>query len=248
MINKQSSVPIYFQLKEILRDYIENHLKPGDMIPTEPEIEKKYKVSRMTVRKAIDELVSEDLVVKKQGKGTFVQAPKITEEMGGITSWTEEMRQRGQEAETIGLEIKEISPSKKLMMELQLDKNEKVISLKRIRTIHGEPIAIMVNYLRSKYIPGFLETGLQKESFYEHIESVYGITLDKANELIQAKEASEFEAEALKISPYTSVLHITRVSYLPNDIPFEMVEMTARADRYQYRITLNGRKRYKPMS
>lgn len=244
MINKQSSIPIYQQLKELLREHIEKELKPGDAIPTEPEIEKTYDVSRMTVRKAIDELVAEDLVVKKQGKGTFVQPPKITEEMGGITSWTEEMRQRGQEAETTGLEIKEISPSRKLTSELRLDKNEKVISLKRIRTIHEEPIAIMVNYLRAKFIPGFIKSGLQKESLYEHIESVYGIYLDKANELIQAREATELEAEALNISPYASVLHITRVSYLPNDVPFELVEMTARADRYQYRITLNGRKRH----
>lgn len=244
MINKDSPIPLYIQLKERLKEYIEETLNPGDMIPTEPEIEKMYQVSRVTVRKAIDELVAVGLVKKQQGRGTFVQE-KIIQEMGSITSWTEEMKQRGHKTETKGLEIAEIVPSKKMIARLGLDKDENLICIKRIRCTDGEPIALMINYLRAKFVPGFLERGLQSESLYAELENTYGIMLERANELIGAREASELEALTLNIPPYSPVLHIARNSYLADGTPLEIVEMVARADRYQYRISLDGRAKTK---
>ena len=244
MINNDSPIPLYIQLEERLKGYIEEALNPGDMIPTEPEIEKMYQVSRITVRKAIDGLVAEGLVIKQQGRGTFVQE-KIVQEMGNITSWTEEMKQRGHKTETKDLEITKIAPSKKMVAGLNLDKGETLICVKRIRCTDGEAIAIMINYLRAKFVPGFLERGLQFESLYEELENTYGITLDRANELIRAREVTELEALVLNIPPYSPVLHITRNSYLSDGTPFEIVEMVARADRYQYLITLDGRAKTK---
>lgn len=239
-MDKNSSTPLYIQLRQSLQEYIADNLNPGDMIPTESEIEEMYEVSRITVRKAIDLLVAEGLVVKQQGRGTFVQE-KIIQEMGSITSWTEQMRLRGYQLETRDQEIREVKPSKKLINSLKLDPNEQLICIKRVRCTDGVPIAIMFNYLRSRFVAGFLKRGLKSESLYAELENVYGIVIAKADELIQAREATEFEAAVLNIPPYSPVLHITRNSYLPDETPFEIVELVARADRYQYRISLNGR-------
>lgn len=244
-LDRNSSIPLYQQLKESLAAHIEQNLKSGDMLPTEPEIEEMYQVSRMTVRKAIEELVAEGLVTKQQGRGTFVQSPGIVQEAGRITSWTEEMKLKGKETKTIGLQILEIQPSNKLAADLSLKKTEKVICIKRIRVVDGEPIAIMVNYLRSSLLPGFLETGLRSESLYEELENRYNIVIEKATERIRAREATELEAISLSIPPYSAVLHVTRLSYLSDGTPFEVVEMITRADRYQYHIELTGRRKMK---
>ncbi|MBP1991090.1 GntR family transcriptional regulator [Paenibacillus eucommiae] len=242
-LDRESGMPLYLQLKENLKDYIKANFSPGDMIPIESEIEEMYQVSRMTVRKAIDELVDEQIVMKQQGRGTFVQSPKITQDMSRIFSWTEEMQQLGKQTETRGLEIQEVRPSRKLVQQLQLAANEKLVSIKRIRYANGEPIAVMINYLRASYIPGFVETGLESESLYDDLEKKYGIRFSDAEEIVSAREATDLEALALRIEQYSPVMHVVRTSYLADGKPIEVVDLVARADRYQYSIRLSGNSR-----
>ncbi|MEK4148695.1 GntR family transcriptional regulator [Robertmurraya sp. FSL W8-0741] len=244
-IDKKSKLPLYKQLKILLMRYIEENLSEGDSLPIESEIEKLYGVSRATVRKTIDELVSEGVVKRIQGKGTFIQSKKIVQTAGSITSWTEEMRLRGKEIHTDNTLLLELEPSQKIREELKLSPNEKVICLKRTRYSDGEPIAIMINYMRGKFIPGFLEKGLQRESLYETLEEEYNIRLEKAYERIQARVATDLEAVELQIPPESALLHLTRVSYLKDGTPFELVEMSNRGDRYHYHIELNGRNKIK---
>ncbi|MCM3800182.1 GntR family transcriptional regulator [Caldibacillus thermoamylovorans] len=244
-MDKKSKEPLYKQLKKALLEYIEENLKEGDALPVESEIENHYGVSRITVRKTIEELVNEGVVTKIQGRGTFVQSRKIIQKAGTITSWTEEMHLRGKKTETKNLIMNEIEPSKKLMVELSLSKNEKVICLKRLRCADGEPISIIINYFRSKFVPGFIKKGLTKESLYEVLEEDYGIQLEKARERVKARIATDLEALELGVSPDSAILHITRVSYLPDGTPFELVEMANRSDRYQYDIEIFGRNKLK---
>ena len=247
-LDKKSKEPLYKQLKAALLQYIEDHLKEGDAPPIESEIENLYGVSRITVRKTIEELVKDGVVTKIQGRGTFVQSRKIVQKAGTITSWTEEMRLKGKSIETRNLIMNEIEPSKKITEELKLKTGEKIICLKRLRCADGEPIAIIINYFRSKYVPGFLEKGLTKESLYEVLEQNYNIQLERASETIQARLASDLEAVELEIPLDSAILQITRVSYLPDGTPFELVEMFNRSDRYQYHIDLIGRNKLKTIT
>lgn len=241
MLDKNSPIPLYHQLSEILRNMIEQDYHSGDFIPPEPELEKGFNVSRITVRKAIDELVQEGILEKKQGKGTIVQRPKITHDLGRITSWTEEMIKRGQPLETLSVDISEMNPTKRMIQKLQLDPTEKMIHVRRLRATQGEPLSIMNNYLRAQYVPQLLEKGLLYESLYEMLEKEYHLSLVRAEESVEAREASESEAQDLLIRPYAPVLYVTRVTYLPEDIPLEFMNMTTRADRYQYKVSLYGR-------
>lgn len=131
---------------------------------------KKHDVSRITIRKAIDSLVTEGYVEKIQGKGTFVKSTKIVQDAGSITSWTEEMHLKGKKPDTVKQHIYEVNPSLKMKRKLHLQPNEKIICVERIRLADGEPLALMFNYLREKYIPGFLENGFTRESLYEELE------------------------------------------------------------------------------
>jgi GntR family transcriptional regulator len=244
-LDKNSKLPLYKQLKKTLLEYIEKNLSEGEVLPIESEIEKLYGVSRITVRRTIEELVKDGIVSKTQGRGTFVESKKVVQKAGTITSWTEEMTSKGKVIKTTNLIMSEIEPSKKLINELSLAKGEKIICLKRVRCADGEPIAILINYFRSKFVPDFIEKGLTRESLYDLLESEYNIQLERAQERIYARIVTDLEALELSISPHSAILHITRVSYLPDGTPFELVEMANRSDRYEYHIDLFGRNKLK---
>lgn len=240
-LNKSASTPLYVQLKNELQEKIEQDMSVGDLLLTETEIEKMYQVSRMTVRKAIEELVNEGIVNKQQGKGTFVSQTKTTQGLGRIFSWSEEMKIQHKESKTISTEISIVPPSKKIRAALQLDKNEQVVCIRRVREIDGEPVAIMINYLRAKYVPGLIETGLRSDSLYYDLEKIYNISLVHADEIITARLSNPIESALLVIPEDSAVLHVRRTSYMKGNIPIEVVDMVARGDRYQYLAELEGR-------
>src|SRR3954471_13942573 len=96
MINKNSPIPIYYQLEGYIKELIENgELQPGDVLPPEREYAEKYQISRMTVRQAFTQLVNEGYLYRLQGKGTFIAERKIEKPLQGITSFTEDMKARG---------------------------------------------------------------------------------------------------------------------------------------------------------
>src|SRR5260221_8871925 len=96
-IYKNSPLPRYYQLKEIMRERVRaGEWKPGDLIPCERELGEKYGISRMTARQALTELVNEGLFYREQGKGTFVSQRKITQQLIPLTGFTEDIRERGQ--------------------------------------------------------------------------------------------------------------------------------------------------------
>ncbi|MEQ6378514.1 GntR family transcriptional regulator [Bacillaceae bacterium S4-13-56] len=240
-----SKLPLYKQVKNEILKEIHQNMKEGDLLPTESEMETIYEVSRITIRKAIEELVSEGYVAKVQGRGTFVRSTKIVQDANSITSWTEEMYLKGKKPDTVRRNIYEVRPSRKIKDKLHLQVNEKIICIERIRLADGEPIALMFNYLRESYVPGFLEKGLSRESLYEELEKEYDIVLEEANEQIRARLATDLEASTLGVSPGDAVLQITRTTFLPNGTPFEMVEMISRSDKYEYHIKVSGRDRNK---
>lgn len=238
-LDKSSPVPLYYQLKDALAKMIELKYKPGDLLPPEPELEKMFEVSRMTVRLAMNELVEEGLVVKQRGRGTFVQSPKIVHKLTAITSWTQQMRERGLVPRSVETEIGRIEPPKKLAAMLDIGPNEPVVRIKRVRYANDEPMSIMINYLRESYVPGLADKNLGDDSLYELLAEEYGIAFTKAQETVEAREASEFEAEKLHIKPWSPVLFVTRLSFLPDGSPIEVAHVTSRADRYQYQIVLH---------
>jgi len=234
-------IPLYKQVRQKILKEINYHMKEGDLLPTEVELEKNYEVSRITIRKAIDTLEAEGYVEKIQGRGTIVTSTKIVQDAGSITSWTEEMHLKGKKPETKKQNIYLVKPSRKMKNKLNLHPNEKIICVERVRLVDEEPIALMFNYLREKYIPGFLEQGFIRESLYEELEENYNIVLEEANEQIKARLATDLESSALKITPESAVIQITRTTFLPNGTPFEMVEMISRSDKYEYHIKVSGR-------
>lgn len=239
IMKEEVEEPLYRKIERILRAEIEERLRPGDLIPTEAELEQRFGVSRITVRRAIDELAHANLLVRRQGSGTFVAQRKVTQELGILHSWTELMRELGFKPRTVDCEMMQVVPPAWVAQELNLDpvQPEAVLRIQRLRYADEEPISLMVDYVRLYFVPDLAERGLEGESLYETLEKRYGLDLAQAKDTVTARRATLFEARLLGIEPGSPVLYVTRVTYLPDNKPLGAATVVSRADRYEYRVT-----------
>lgn len=236
-----NTVPLYHKIKEAILEEIEQNMQPGDLLSPEPELQRRYGVSRITIRRAMQELENAGVIVKRQGKGTFVQE-KMTHELSYLTSWTESMTAQGLIPKTLKTEITEIDPPPRIIEQLKMELGEKIVRISRVRGIGEEAISIMTNYLREKYVPGLAVRSLNKESVYQTLENDYGLELAFGKDIVGAREATDQEAAILGIQPYSPVLIVTRTTFLTGNIPLEISVVVSRADRYQYQVMLSGRR------
>jgi len=232
-------IPLYVQVREKLREELAPS-EAGTMIPPEAVLEERFSVSRITIRKAIDDLVSEGLLIRRQGRGTFRQVPKLVHDLNAITSWTEQLKALGYVPHTAAREVSEIPAPKKIQMLLQLASEERVIQLRRTRLANDEPMTLMVNYIPSNLVPGFVDASQETESLYELLSSRYGLSPAEATDTVETRPASEAESERLKIEPWSPVLVVTRVAHLKDGRPLEVGVAVSRGDRYEYRVKLQS--------
>jgi GntR family transcriptional regulator len=240
-LEKESPIPLYHQLQELLRSQIERgDFKESCAIPTEPELEQLYGVSRVTVRRAVQELVQEGLLTKRRGKGTFIRGPKVRQNLNTITSWAETMAARGVPTENRNIEIATVPAPPKVAELLQLPLDAPAVRVRRLRCTAEGPLTLMTNYLLPELVPGLTE-GDVAVSLYDALEHKFGIALLHAREQVEAKAAGVNEARLLEVRRGAPLLHITRVTYGQGDRPIEVVEASSRADRYSYEVGLFGR-------
>lgn len=152
-MNKNSMVPLYQQLSDKIKEQIiEGQLKPGDRLPTEAEFSQKFDVSRITVRKAIELLVEDEYVIRKQGIGTFVAEKKLNRVMKNQTvSFTEMSQMSGRIPSAELISVEWIMPDTSIARHLHMEQEEKVIKLVRLRKNDGESVMIEENYYPKKY-------------------------------------------------------------------------------------------------
>ncbi|HET7626975.1 MAG TPA: GntR family transcriptional regulator [Bacillales bacterium] len=239
MVDKHSPLPIYYQLAEELRRRIEGEeLRPGDLIPSERVLADKHGISRMTVRQAINSLVSEGLLTRRKGKGTYVASGKIEQPLQGLTSFTEEMKARGMLPTSRVVRFQAAKAPGHAAKELNLSADELVYEIVRIRMADGIPMAV-----ETTFIPEALAPGLTREkaadSIYKMISDRHEAGIGYGKQVIEASAANQLESEYLGIPERAPVLLIRRKAFLGDGTPFESVKSIYRADRYQYAIDLN---------
>jgi GntR family transcriptional regulator len=239
-LDQMSGIPLYVQIREKLRSQLAQ-MEPGDPIPAEAELGEKFRASRITVRRAVEDLVAEGLLTRHQGRGTFVQRPKLTHELSMITSWTEQLRTLGFAPKTNQRKVRLEKAPAHIVEALRLNKGEEVVRIERVRLANREPISYMINYLPSRLIQGFHQRKFTEESLYEVLERDYGLKPAMSVDTVGTRPASEEEADALRIERKAPVLSVRRVSYLEDGTPLELAVVASRGDRYQYQVTLRGR-------
>lgn len=180
ILTSNTKIPLYKQLKEELKNSIKKGiLIRGKKIPSETELSEIYKVSRITIRKAIEELVKEGLLLKKQGKGTFVQQNKIQRKINNLLSFTKSCEINGMTPSSIVTKKKILAPTEEQIKEMGLKKNEKILYIQRIRLADGFPIMCENNYfLYPKF--DFLISEPLNTSLYSLLKDKYDIKVDSS--------------------------------------------------------------------
>ncbi len=230
-------VPKYYQLVNILRHKIEDgEWSSYDSIPSERQLEKTYNISRTTIREAIGLLINQGYLYREHGKGTFVASQKLQKSMLELTSFSEDMKQRGL---TPGQQILTLdyvrAPAKVLqLLELPADK-ELLFCIVRIRLANDKPMGLQTSYLVLPEGGTITRDELEQNgSLYNLLQTKFNIIPTEAEETIEATLASADEADRLQTAQGSPLLLNSRILRAQNHRPVEYVKILYRGDRYQY--------------
>lgn len=251
-IQKDSPLPLYFQLKELLRQEIESgRWQPGQRIPSESELCQAFDISRSVTRQALRELQYQGLLDREQGKGTFVAQPKISESlMKDLSGFYEDMVAKGLAPVTKVLR-QEIQPAdKKIASYLQIEPGDKVIAIERLRSVGSEPNHLVTTYLPYDMCPDLIDEDLSTQSLYALLEEKYDFRLSHGRRTIEAVAANRYEAQLLGIEQGTPLVLLDSVSYLKDGRPIEYFHGVHRGDRSKFEVDVvrvqRGDRRYWP--
>ncbi|NJD01194.1 MAG: GntR family transcriptional regulator [Ruminiclostridium sp.] len=175
MLDEKLPVSLYYQLKEILIKKIKGNEWPvNTRIPTERELCELYRVSRITVRQALDELEKGGYLYRKQGKGTFVTIPKLEQRLGSFYSFSEEIRKMGAVPEANILEFIILESSDRISEILKIERGGKVYGINRLRKADKEPFAVETSYIPVAVAPGLVRESVEKDGLYNTLKTAYG--------------------------------------------------------------------------
>lgn len=239
--SKGNPLPLYYQIKEIIQEMIENEqLAPGEAIPPEREICDIQGVSRMTVNKAILELVNEGILYRVQGKGTYVSEPKEYQKLSRLKGFTEEMQSKGYNTETkiLSFQIKKSTKRIKAILKIQ-ENDDEVIKIKRLRFVKDEPIAIETVWIAKHLFPNMTEEMIDGKSLYHIFKNQYNYNFEKAEQTVEPKILNAYEIEMLESPLNNLALLFKKIIYINDNQPLEYTEAVYRGDKYKYEVFNN---------
>jgi len=231
---KRRIIPLYSQIEQSIMDKIKRgFLMEGELLPSEQDLARSYKVSRMTARQALHGLKQNGYVVTVRRKGTFVTTPKIEKTLISLQGFSQEMRGGGMRPSSIVLEHGLVAPSADIVERLQLQVDEKVFRLRRLRLADKVPIVIEVSYTPEKVFRGIDSIDFEKESLYSVMQNKYGASIAWSVDVIEAAKATAEEARLLTVPRGSGILSITRLVMSPEGRPIEACFSRYRSDRYR---------------
>src|ERR1700720_1440776 len=227
--------PLYARVETVLAGEItDGDLKVGDQLPTEDSLIARFGVSRITVRRAIQNLVSRGLVEIRRGKGTFATAPKITQELTELSGFVEDMHALGRKptARVIGKEI--VTADAIVASQLALTKGERVVRIHRVRLADGIPLSFDETYLPLEIGKKVITDNLRVEPIFSLLERKYNVPLIEAEYKLDAVAAETEVAAALKVKQRSPIFRIERTSYSTGSRPVDYERLHYRGDLVRF--------------
>ena len=225
---------IAFDIKE---DILSEKYKPNEQLPFEKELCEKYNVSKMTVKKALDLLVNDGLIIKRRGSGTFVK--DITEKE--IQRIIEKKQFSGLTTTSIGhkvtskvLEFKIINATKEIADILKIEEDEFIYFVHRVRYVDDKAVVIEKTYIPLNLIPG-MKLADVKKSIYGYIKDKLGLNIQSAHSTVRAMKSDELDRKYLNLEKDEPILEVERVEYLDNGKIFEYSFSRHRYDKFEFK-------------
>lgn len=233
VLDNGSFVPYYEQIVDRVRSLIkEKKLAEGQTFCSEGEIARALGISKMPVRQAFQKLRSEGLLIIARGKRPVVASGRVPWNFQQLRGFSEEMRRRGLVPSAKLLSMRLHEPELEVAQALKLTPGERVYSAKRLRSVNGEPVAVVTSYLPARIFAGIDKQDLENQSLYHIFEHVYKRQIQRAEEIIGAVNAAEQEAHELKTQAGSPLLIIKETTYDAQGIAIEYSVSLLRGDRY----------------
>lgn len=215
-LSRNSFEPLYYQIREDIREKINSGEYPtNSLIPSEAELCEVYNVSRVTVRRAILDLVQEGILTRGKGKGTFVSETYGLTTMNGVQSFTQELLGLNMRPSAKLLSCKIRQADQALRRTLDLSEGEQVVTISRLRLTNNEPCMVEVMNFPYKLVPGIEQEDLA-ESIYCLLKSKYHREVVYAKDILEPIIIGDYESKLLELTKPTAGLRTNRVGYDAN--------------------------------
>ncbi|SKA01971.1 GntR family transcriptional regulator [Pilibacter termitis] len=228
---------LYKQIEEKIEERIlANEYGSRNRLPSEYELAEEFAVSRLTIRKALQQLIDKKMLYRRENAGLYVMSkPKIVSGKGGLHSFSEVAKKQGKSVHTRVLDFQEIPYQQEIWEELEAAEEEKILHITRIRSLENEPMTIEELWIRRKYLPEKLSTTLFTQSIFQLIEQK--IKLAYSHQEIEGRVANKKEADLLKIKENSAILHVHSITYGVTGVPILVDSSFYRADKYKFQTT-----------
>lgn len=238
-----SPVPLYSQLKELLRTRIlDGSYPPLSRMPSEAELGKAHGVSRITVRQALGDLQKEGLIFKIHGKGTFVARPKAFQNVSTLQGLAESMGERGYEVINRLRSFRFVPADAQVAARLQVAEGDSVAQIKRARLVNRELVSLEVTYLPEAVGRRLEKADLVSRDIFLILENDCGLPLGHADLAIDAILADAELAAALEVEEGSPVMRIERLTHGADGQPLDYEHLYYRGDAFQYRLRIDRHK------
>lgn len=233
--------PLYQQIKGlILQGLDRGEWKPGESIPSELDLAARFQVSQGTVRKAIDELAADNLLIRRQGKGTFVATHNEARVRFRFLRLSPDDGQQAVSTSQI-LDCRRTKATAEIAASLDLRAGDAVVNMRRVLSFDDVPTILDDIWLPGSPFKGLTLEFLQRYRgpVYALFETEFGVSMVRAEEKIRAVAASSAQAEHLRIEAGSPLLQVERIAYTYGDRPMELRRGHYVTDRHHYRNSLN---------
>jgi GntR family transcriptional regulator len=235
----KKGIPRHTQISQWLRSQIQKGVFDVDeKLPSENELAKKFDVSRVTIRRALQSLESESIIYRCQGLGSFVSDERATHDLVKLTDFNEDMAKAGLDPSSVVQKFETVDAPKWLPPLLNIDEGSKVLQIDRLRLGDGEPIAFDSTWLPILYGQLLNKKDLTESTIYSLLEENYEIPVIRGCYKLSAEVANSELAAALKVNENSPLFVIDRLSYTIGDKPLYYQKRYYRNDKVVYEMTL----------
>ncbi len=233
-LNRNAPIPLHQQIQSMIRHKIvSNQLRSDESIPSERDLAEELRVSRMTVRQALNALREEGLIYQKRGRGTFVSPLKMDIHTRNLKGFSDEMGRRGMNPTSLVIAARIEAANAELAAKLHLDSDADVFMLKRLRLADGIPMSVETTYLPAARFAGLDRYDFAKESLYKVLETDYDVRIYAAAEDLEATAGDAETSRHLGVAENSPLLVVSRTVFAEGNQPIEFTKSVYRADRYR---------------
>ena len=236
----REGVPLYLQIRDVITSQLAHGAwKPGEQLPTEPELSARFRVSEGTIRQALLALVKDGRLTRRSGKGTFVAKPRFDQSFARFFRFRGDTGQVDPDFRLAVIDIKvltSVDPAVKATLDLR---RSRVLAIHR--TIMQDDVVVChyVSYLSHAEFGTLTTEDMENSALYDVLESKFNIHIVQATETLQARAASTEDTEILQIKQGEPVIAVERVAYTYQEKPVEFRRTIGRSDKFRYEIQLS---------